>query len=496
MAASVVPTSANGTTNSAGTPSITNTGRHRKQGKRCDHPLCGKYGHTVAECWKAHPELRPRGHHTARRARHGDGRSTNKTDANTAIAMTAATSFRFLDLPPEIRNRIYVFAYGEGYTLDIGLDRSKDYIRPEDPEYFYRKWFNMCAPSNLHLTNKKVHEESRFVAGWKADNSGVHLINHVCDSLGGNGFFYNHPFSYDEKYTQLCSKVTKITYPDWTVGKLWGEYFHPGNWDRMTTFPNLKEVHFIHSAQEQKYEEASKQYTPGARDLFQSGGVRAFLRGKKRINHNFRNGATRLKVWDLSTGLYKAKIKCKIFYTDCLEWCLEDGTPVFVQVSLVRDLCGTLLTLLLRRSPRSSNLAVNSTMVHSARFADLHMRPSALHLGLSLVSRIGCDAQKSHVYHRQPSQVNQSFSQSVNQSISQSVNQKRSLPPNPSWQRQHETSWKWRSLVLSSIHKEGISAVLTSHRGLDDFLSQGIQTSFLMLFRCGIRKFMCQKESR
>ena len=156
------------------------------------------------------------------KARRMGHQATNQPDADSSTVTTAHTSFRLLDLPPEIRSRIYEFAYGEGYTLTIREEHSKEHIFPDDPEYIYGLYFKICAPLNLHHASKQIFEESRFVAGWNADNSGVHLINHVGDSLGGNGDFFNAPLKYDEKYTELRNKVKKITYPDWTVTKFVG----------------------------------------------------------------------------------------------------------------------------------------------------------------------------------------------------------------------------------------------------------------------------------
>ncbi|KAJ9604075.1 hypothetical protein H2200_011598 [Cladophialophora chaetospira] len=312
----------------------TTTGRPRGR-VQCAHPGCGKFGHTREMCWIAHPELRPNNRRFGRRSgpRRADGREG--AGVSQSVAATASRPFRFLALPSEIRNRIYEFAFCEGYTLTVLEEHNTgNYIRT--PEGFLheivRVHFSARPASDLHLVNKQIHQESRFATPWSRDKFGGHLVCLLGPHQNSTPYFNTDVFNGADSYMELRNKVTKLTYPDFTVSKLWGEHFSPSVSHMMDAiFPNVKEIRFHLSEQRCMYKDDSSRYTFRAWNLFRPGGIRAFLQKETEIDDDFRGGAQKIRLWHLRSRMHRAGIKCKIVYTETLEWCLNDGTPMFAQ---------------------------------------------------------------------------------------------------------------------------------------------------------------------
>ncbi len=92
--------------------------RRQRRSIKCTFPPCGKYGHYTSQCWKAHPELRLQ----SLGPRYGQARTQQPLDTWSEVAAALPPPppppFRFLNLPPEIQNKIYQAVYAEKYGLE------------------------------------------------------------------------------------------------------------------------------------------------------------------------------------------------------------------------------------------------------------------------------------------------------------------------------------------------------------------------------------------
>ena len=128
---------------------------------RCDFSSCRQWRHTIDQCWKAHPELRPCSHG---RRRLVNGALTNYSKTHTFDLANRARAppahFRFLDLPAELQNRIYEEAYKEPHTLTI--------VETSDPNLPYGNAtvrFTRSAPHNLHAACQKTFNDTTHLLG-------------------------------------------------------------------------------------------------------------------------------------------------------------------------------------------------------------------------------------------------------------------------------------------------------------------------------------------
>ncbi|KAI1615996.1 hypothetical protein EDD37DRAFT_605292 [Exophiala viscosa] len=194
-----------------------------KQQRKCSS--CGKLGHTKSHCWLAHPELRPKGGKSARK----DPRQLQSPEASSRTSLPFMP-FRFLDLPGEIRNRIYDEVYGEPYAVTAKMAISTLSLRSESDRYEVA----MPCRAKLHIVNKQIHQETSCARSRNSFNGRLR-----CD----RGPIL--PLNFEPKYEQFRSQVTKMTFFGFNNREMNGVNFPKGYWCGMEeAFPNLQEIHF------------------------------------------------------------------------------------------------------------------------------------------------------------------------------------------------------------------------------------------------------------
>ncbi|KAJ9604076.1 hypothetical protein H2200_011599 [Cladophialophora chaetospira] len=278
---------------------------------RCEFPDCGKYGHTVAECWKAHPELRSRGN----RALPSRPKRRN----------IPSRPFRFLDLPPELQNRIYEMACKDGSgtpTVKEADDKEDD-----DTHQFY---LQIDWPSNLHLASKKTYQDSKFVR----PSFNGHLRCHLGPISS---------FNEDVNWRKLRSRVTKITFFGFTPANMNNRNFGRDEWDRMSAFfPNVEEIDVEWTKTEYKFVPESNELTQGWKDLWKPGAHQAFLDGETDITSpegidaykvDYVRAVDRLKLWYLRKEMTRKGRSCKVFSIGVLQWLGHGRKLLYIQVS-------------------------------------------------------------------------------------------------------------------------------------------------------------------
>ncbi|KAK4943686.1 hypothetical protein LTR10_016783 [Elasticomyces elasticus] len=305
--------------------------RARRGQKRCSHPACGKYGHTIDRCWIVHPELRPGNVRNCAKLTQGH------VSGNHTARKTSPTHFRFLDLPLEIRNQIYDEVYEQGYPLTIKTQLLE--IKPWSPAKTLHCRMDM---PNLHLASKQVYQESGFFR-QKPFNGHLRFDWPIYE-------LYSDPV-----WDALRSEVTELTFYECNNHRMWEPPFADYHWaDVPTAFPNISEIHVEWTTFQDKYKPGSNStYSKAWRSLWQPGAMQAFYDGEKddcccRVFHRNLKRLWNPNMWN---GRH-----CKFFVTTTLKWLDSKNKPVFVQSIKFMLLKGWCKTLYRRahRAPRNS----------------------------------------------------------------------------------------------------------------------------------------------
>jgi len=196
-----------------------------KQQRKCSS--CGKLGHTTSHCWLVHPELRPQdGKSQGGKSARKDPRPLQSPEVSSKASLQFMP-FRFLDLPGEIRNRIYDEIYGVPYSVTAKM--SVPNSRYEHDKYE----LDIPRRPELHIVSKQIYRET--TSARSRDSFDGHLRCELGPIL---------PLNSEPKYARFRDQVTKMTFFGFTSQAMAGVDFPTWYWCGMEeAFPNLQEIH-------------------------------------------------------------------------------------------------------------------------------------------------------------------------------------------------------------------------------------------------------------
>ncbi|KIV78581.1 hypothetical protein PV11_06224 [Exophiala sideris] len=285
-----------------------------KQPRKCSS--CGKLGHSKSRCWGARPELHPQRGGSARQVpQPNQGHEVSKS------ASKASMPFRFLDLPGEIRNRIYDEVYGGPYQATATMVTL--------PPRSDRDEFKLDIPyrPKLHIVSEQIYQETSSARGRNSFDS------HLRCQLGPIPPLHSGP-----KYAQFRSRVTKMTFFGFDNRLMHAVHFPVWVWVGMEQdFPNLQEIHFEWTKTHHRIDlgQFGNAYAQEWHDLLQEGVAQAFLDGQFDDKYDYVHPIDRLKVPFLVKHVNTSR-NWKTFFTTTLQWTARYNERGFCQI------CGSL----------------------------------------------------------------------------------------------------------------------------------------------------------
>ncbi len=318
-------------------------GAHRGRRTKCNHPGCGKKGHSTSQCWNAHPELRPQAS-SSRGAREGRGiinNTWNTTNKHTWNALNHDTwdtierpctepsslphvPFRFHDLPQELQYQIYEHVYAERYDLEVFMHRSFDkYDNPEGDSLSVH-FTSLHGATDLSAVSRRVCVDSH-AARMGAFTGHMRL---VYDNSHRSQAFDELCL---EKWAPLRARVTDLEIlkcTERTIGAV-----NDNDWDDMPArFPQLKSLHFVYGGMAHQFEGThSDNQTYEWSNMCQARHDDAFRAG--RYDRVFQLPVERLKLHHLAWAMELAGRSCEIFLTHRVDWLNNRYCSVRHQVS-------------------------------------------------------------------------------------------------------------------------------------------------------------------
>ncbi|KIV87134.1 hypothetical protein PV11_02702 [Exophiala sideris] len=302
--------------------------RSNRQRPKCTHPSCGKFGHYVDNCWKAHPELRPRQAWGRGRGRRGRG-GLNQQGTRSAFGGTQAVNewpvepgdwsvspstppFRLFDLPQEIQNKIYKHLYAEKYRASVLVADNRDYVREYRQHGLRKKFYFNTTNYSVELACKKLRNDT-------------HLLRK--DAFNGHVQIKYHE-SYDwEALEKLCSgsfvwlrtRVTCIEMAGLNGRSIGGNLFDASTWEQLELlkhFPQVRTIEIYYDIT--KYNYRDEMETTEWKRLQEPGSEQAFLNGWR--DNEFMYPATRLGVHGLMGYMELNSHECTIYMNVHVQW--------------------------------------------------------------------------------------------------------------------------------------------------------------------------------
>ncbi|KIV86144.1 hypothetical protein PV11_01778 [Exophiala sideris] len=306
--------------------------RGRAQRLRCEHPGCGKSGHSIDRCWIAHPELRP--HNVLKDS---EKSSKDHLSGQQTAKHSPPTPFRFMDLPAEIRTPIYEAVHAQGSALTF----RKHGTYPTETHVCWQD-----VP-NLFLVSKKVYAETAYIRGTR-------------NAFNGHMRFEIRPAGFDTQATHgpLLPCANKLTFFGYNSYNMFATTFDRRDWGGIGWFSNVREIHVEWSMLRYKYKPGSNNtYSKAWRHLWQPGTLKAFYNGEQDCDLSWYTPDERLKLNHLLWLLKQEGLHCKLFVTIMAQWLDNEQMPVFnqeIKYSLKRGGCNYVLYRRAYRAPRNS----------------------------------------------------------------------------------------------------------------------------------------------
>ncbi|KAI1614753.1 hypothetical protein EDD37DRAFT_681251 [Exophiala viscosa] len=318
----------------------------RRQRPKCTYPSCGKFGHLESNCWKAHPELRPRQAWGRGRGRHGRGgfgqhgttsaiegpqaenEWTVEHTGNWSVTPPTPT-FRLFDLPQEIQDRIYKHLYVEKYGASVYIVDNSNYAR-DYRQHGLQKYFVFRTTSySVELACKKLRDDTHLLRK-DAFNGHLHVDFH--EDYGWQAM----ERLCSESFAWLQIRVTDLKMAGFSGRAISGRVFDASTWeqdlDLLKHFPEVTTIEIKYDITKYKYQaDMDDIETDEWRRLQEPGADQAFLDGTR--DNEFSYPASMLGIWDLRAYMKQKSHECAIYMSVHVQWMSDRYYRIYEEVS-------------------------------------------------------------------------------------------------------------------------------------------------------------------